>query len=61
MEAELSEGDLLAALNTFADSALGPDGIPDSTYKKAQEYCRYSYFEHTETYLQHWAVASTAQ
>jgi hypothetical protein len=34
MENELLEGDLLMALNTWADSAPEPDGIPYSTYKK---------------------------
>jgi hypothetical protein len=34
MEAEMSEVDLLAALITCTDLALGPDGIPYSTYKK---------------------------
>jgi hypothetical protein len=34
MEAELSKGDLLMALNTCADSAPGLDGIPHSAYKK---------------------------
>ena len=34
METELSEADLLAALNTCADSSPGPDGIPYSIYKK---------------------------
>jgi hypothetical protein len=33
-ESELSEVDLLAALNTCAGSAPWPDGIPYSTYKK---------------------------
>jgi hypothetical protein len=34
METELSEGDLLMALNTCADSAPGPHGIPFSTCMK---------------------------
>jgi hypothetical protein len=34
METELSEADLLAALNTCADTSPGPDGISYSTYKK---------------------------
>jgi hypothetical protein len=34
MENELSEGDLLVALNTCADSAPGPNGITYSIYKK---------------------------
>jgi hypothetical protein len=34
MEAEPSETGLLAALNTCADSAPGPDGVPFGDYEK---------------------------
>jgi hypothetical protein len=33
MEAELSETELIKVMNTCANSALKPDGIPYSTYK----------------------------
>jgi hypothetical protein len=59
MEAELSETDLLTALNTCADSVPMPGGIPDSSYKKI--WCIVeSFILNSWKQLQHWGVASIA-